>query len=124
MTRVSGPRGPGRLPGSAGLAGYLVLRLAWRGFDRPGRSRPVTAAMTPRDAVTSRASRSGGKRARLSDRAAHDVEGIDEADPQRVLARQGRRRGGQVADGLAGAQQRPDLLDLGGGGMDCDYGQA
>ncbi len=95
-----------------------MLRLACRGLDRPGRSRPVTAAMTPRDAVTSRASRSGGKRTRLSDRAAHDVEGVDEADPQRVLAGQRRRGGGQVPDCLVGAQQRPDLLDDPSGVLD------
>ena len=33
MTRDNGVvRGLGRWAGSAGLAGYLVLRLAWRGF--------------------------------------------------------------------------------------------
>ena len=86
MTRVNGVvRGLGRCAGSAGLAGYLLLRLAWRGFDRPGRARVVTAAMRARDAVRSRSARRGGKRTRGPHWAADDVEGVDEADPQRVL---------------------------------------
>jgi hypothetical protein len=88
MIKVNGlVRGWGRCAGSAGLAGYLVLRLAWRGFDRPGLARVVTAAMRPSAALRSRPARRGGKAARLPDRAAHDVQGIGETDPQRVLAR-------------------------------------
>lgn len=68
------------------MAGYLVLRLAWRGLDRPSRARLVTAAMRASEARRSRSARRGGKRARVPDRAAHHVQGVDEADPQRVLA--------------------------------------
>ncbi len=55
MTSINGfVRGFGRCAGSAGLAGYLVLRLAWRGLDRPGRARVVTAAMRVSEARRSR----------------------------------------------------------------------
>jgi len=118
MTRVNGVvRRLGRCAGSAGLAGYLLLRLAWRGLDRPGRARVVTAAMRASEARRSRSARRGGKRARVPDRAADDVEGVGEADPQRVF---GRQRGGgadQLADGLIGTQQRPDFLDHAVGGL-------
>ena len=87
MTRVNGVvRGADRFAGSAGLAGYLVLRLAWRGLDRPGRARVVTAAMRASEARRSRSARRGGKRARGPDRAADDIQRVDKADPQRVLA--------------------------------------
>jgi hypothetical protein len=39
------------------LAGYLVLRLAWREFDRPGRALVVTAAMRASEARRSRSAR-------------------------------------------------------------------
>jgi hypothetical protein len=46
MTRDNGVvRGFGRRGGSAGFAGYLVLRSAWQGSDRPSLARLVTAAM-------------------------------------------------------------------------------
>ena len=46
------------------MAGYLLLRLAWRGFYRPCRARVVTAAMRASEARRSRSARRGGKRAR------------------------------------------------------------
>jgi hypothetical protein len=104
MIRVNGVvRGAARRAGSAGLAGYRVLRLAWRGFDRPGRARVVTAAIRLSEARRSRSARRGGKRARNPDRAADDVERVDEADPQRVLPRQRGGRADQLADGVVGA---------------------
>src|ERR1035438_1691318 len=107
MTGVSGPRGAGRFAGPAALAGQRWLRLAWRGLLRPCRSGLVTEAMISRDA---RVIWSGGKGARVPDRAAHGARGADERDPQRVLA--GERGGGadHLPDGVTGAQQRPDLL--------------
>lgn len=58
MTRDNGVvRGFGRSAGSAGLAGYLVLRLACRGFWRPSRARLVTAAMRLSEARRSRSAR-------------------------------------------------------------------
>ena len=66
-----------------------MLRLACRGLDRPWRLRPVAVAMTARDAVISRGSRSGGKRTRLSDRAAHDVDLIEVSVQEQVAFGQG-----------------------------------
>ena len=39
------------------MAGNLLLRLAWRGFDRPCRARVVTAAMRASEARRSRSAR-------------------------------------------------------------------
>jgi DNA-binding transcriptional ArsR family regulator len=79
--------GFGRCAGPAGLAGYLVLRLACRGFERPSRARLVTAAIKVSEARRSRSARRGGERARVPDGAADHVQGAGETDPQRVLAR-------------------------------------
>src|ERR1019366_8660210 len=53
MTRVRGRLGLARLPGSAGLAGGVVLRLAGRGLLRPGGAGLVTEPMTASEARTS-----------------------------------------------------------------------
>ncbi len=75
MTRVNGPLGFLRFAGSAALAGYRWLRLAWRGLSRPVRGLLVTEAMTSSDA---RKSWSGGNGAQAADRLADGVQGTDE----------------------------------------------
>src|SRR5260370_7841204 len=71
-----------------------------------------------RSAACSRLSgRRGGEGGRVAYRAAYYVQRIDEGDPQGVLA--GERGGGadQLADGVVGAQECPDLLLGPGGGL-------